>query len=107
VPVLVTYSQHHTGSKREFWAASQKNGRPLVYVARDSHANYLAPLDNFEDSCDARGKRLEQVEWRDFGKWADWKGRWGSSSGEGKSPESPGRQLVRWKSPHMFHSAAR
>jgi hypothetical protein len=41
-PVLVTYSQHHTGSKREFWSVSLQNGRPLVFVARDSHANYLA-----------------------------------------------------------------
>jgi hypothetical protein len=41
-PVLVTYSQHHTGSKREFWSVSLQNGRPLVFVARDSHANYTA-----------------------------------------------------------------
>ena len=106
-PVLVTYSQHHTGAKREFWAASQKGGRPLVYVARDSHANYLGAIDNFEDSADGRGKRLDKVEWREFGAWATWKGRWGSSTGEGKSPESPGRQLQRWNAPHLFHAAAR
>jgi hypothetical protein len=106
-PVLVTYSQHQNGSKREFWAASQEGGRPLVYVARHSHANYLAPIDNFEDRANAKGKRLDAIQWRDFGTWASWGGRWGNSSGEGKSPESPGQQARRWKTPHLFHSAAR
>jgi hypothetical protein len=106
-PVLVTYSQHHTGSKREYWSVSQSGGRPLVYVARDSHANYLAPIDNFEDRANGKGKRLDTIEWRPFGKWHSWKGRWGSSMGDGKSPESPGRQLPRWKTPHLFHAAAR
>jgi hypothetical protein len=106
-PVLVTYSQHHTGGKREFWAVSQRDGRPLVYVAWGSHANYLAPLQTLEDHCDANGTVLTDVEWRDFGRWASWKGRWGNSTGEGKSPESPGRQEVRWLTPHLFHAAAR
>jgi hypothetical protein len=106
-PVLVTYSQHHSGSKREFWAVSQSNKRPIVYVARDSHANYLAPIDNFEDRANGKGKRLDTIEWRPFAKWAEWNGRWGNSTGDGKSPESPGRQLTRWKTPELFHSAAR
>jgi hypothetical protein len=106
-PVLATYSQHHTGSKREFWTVSQSDGRPLVYTACGSHANYLAPIANLEDRCDANGRRLEEIEWREFGTWAVWSGRWGNSTGEGKSPESPGAQLVRWKTPHLFHAAAR
>jgi hypothetical protein len=107
-PVLVTYSQHHTGSKREYWSASQSaDGRPLVFVARGSHANYLGPIANLEDRCDANGTRLTDVEWRDFGSWVTWKGRWGNSTGEGKSPESPGQQTVRWNTPHLFHASAR
>jgi hypothetical protein len=106
-PVLVTYSQHHTGSKREFWSASLENGRPIVYVARHSHANYLAPIDNFEDRANGRGRKVTSIEWRPFGAWVEWKGRWGNSTGEGKSPESPGRQQQRWSTPHLFHAAAR
>jgi hypothetical protein len=106
-PVLVTYSQHQSGAKREFWMVSQSGGRPLVYVARGSHANYLAPVANIEDRCDGRGRRIDQVEWRDFGPWATWNGRWGNSTGEGKSPESPGQQHARWATPHLFHAAAR
>ena len=106
-PVLVTYSQHHTGSKREFWAISQTAGRPIVYVARGSHANYLSPVANVEDRCDARGRRIDEIEWRDFGPWATWPGRWGNSTGEGKSPESPGQQHARWATPHLFHSSSR
>jgi hypothetical protein len=106
-PVLATYSQHHTGGKREFWALSHNDdGRPFVYVAKGSHANYFSPLAAVEDECDAGGPVLADVEWRDFGAWALWTGRWGNSTGEGKSPESPGQQHVRWDTPHLFHAAA-
>jgi hypothetical protein len=106
-PVLVTYSQHHTGAKREYWAVSHERGRPLVYAARGSHANYLAPVATVDDRCDAKGRRIDEIEWREFGPWATWTGRWGNSTGEGRSPESPGQQHSRWATPHLFHAAAR
>jgi hypothetical protein len=106
-PVLVTGSQHHTGGKREFWRTVQRNGRPAIYVARDSHANYFGPFADLEDQCDGKGLLLAEVEWRPFGRWAAWPGRWGNSTGEGKSPESPGCQGTRWNRPEIFHGQAR
>jgi hypothetical protein len=42
-PLVVGYSQHGEGKRRE-WARAPKQGvRPRVYVALGSHANYFAP----------------------------------------------------------------
>ena len=106
-PVLVTGSQHSTGGKREWWATERRGGRLVVYVARDSHANYFQPGRVLEDVADGRGRVLDKIEWRKFGDWADWPGRWGNSTEQGKSPSSPGRQGDRWHRPHLFHSQAR
>jgi hypothetical protein len=104
--VLATASQHHTGSKREFWATEVRGGRPVFYVARDSHANYFAPGRTLEDIADGEGQTLRDYELRPFGPWATWAGRWGNSRGEGKSPESPGCQEARWHAPHLYHSSS-
>jgi hypothetical protein len=106
-PVLITGSQHHSGGKREFWRTVRLGQRPVVYVARDSHANYFTPVADIEDQCDGKGRVLEEVEWRPFGPWASWPGRWGNSTGKGQSPESPGRQGFRWSAPHLYHGQAR
>jgi hypothetical protein len=106
-PVMVTASQHQTGGKREAWRCELANGRPVIYVARDSHANYFSPLDNVEDEANGTGERLTNIEWREFGPWAEWPGRWGNSTGAGKSPESPGSQDQRWRLPHLYHSSSR
>ena len=42
-PVLMTASQHRTGEKREFWRCELDAGRPVVYVALGSHANFFTP----------------------------------------------------------------
>jgi hypothetical protein len=110
-PVLVTGSQHHSGGKREHWACKlTADARPFIYVALGSHANYFAPgvQGGGTDRCDGAGRTLgRDVEWREFGLWASWPGRWGNSTGEGKSPESPGCQGHRWTAPHLYHSSAR
>jgi hypothetical protein len=106
-PVLVTASQHHIGEKREYWRCVQTTG-PHVYVARDSHANYLTKVSDIEDTANGEGIVLSsQVEWRDFGSWSGWPGRWGNSTGVGKSPESPACQKMRWNTPQIFHGQAR
>jgi hypothetical protein len=105
--VVMTLSQHQTGGKREWWGVDLRAGRPVVHVARDSHAMYFDPPRNFEDVSDGEGRVLDSVEWRDFGDWKDWRGRWGNSTEQGKSPESPGRQGVRWREPQLFHLRAR
>jgi hypothetical protein len=113
-PILVTASQHHSGGKREAWACERTfpiadPTRPNIYVALGSHANYFAPgvQGGGQDVCDAKGREMHDIEWREFGPWASWPGRWGNSTGEGKSPESPGCQGHRWTAPHLFHSSAR
>lgn len=104
--VLMTASQHHAGEKREFWRCERDGGRPVVYVARDSHANYFTPGDRGTDQANGRGTALPDVEWRSFGPWASWTGLWGNSTGRGRSPESPGQQGARWHHPHLYHSSA-
>jgi hypothetical protein len=106
-PVLMTASQHHNGEKREFWRCELEDGRPVIYVALGSHANYFTPGDRGEDVADGRGKKLVDVEWREFGPWATWTGLWGNSTGAGRSPQSPGSQRERWDLPHVFHARAR
>ena len=106
-PVLMTASQHRTGEKREFWRCELVAGRPVIYVALGSHANFFTPGNRGEDVADGEGDLLADIEWRDFGDWADWAGRWGNSTGAGRSPESPGRQRERWELPELFHSRAR
>jgi hypothetical protein len=107
-PILMTCSQHHNGGKREYWAVETVDNRPVVYVALGSHANYFAigRQGGGIDLCDGEGLEMSNYEIRDFGKWACWPGRWGNSTGEGKSPESPGHQTMRWKCPHVYHSNA-
>lgn len=106
-PVLMTASQHHSGEKREFWRCELDDGRPVVYVALGSHANYFTPGWRGEDEVNGQGPVLTGLEWRQFGDWADWPGLWGNSTGAGRSPESPGRQRERWSLPQIFHSRAR
>lgn len=107
-PILMTLSAHQGGNKREYWNVEVRDERPVVYVARDSHANYFVPgRQGVEDECDGRGMIAHRIEWREFGPWAAWDGRWGNSTGLGQSPQSPGQQVRRWKAPHSYHSDAK
>jgi hypothetical protein len=103
-PILVTGSQHKTGGKREYWACALHGDRPMIYVARGSHANYLAPgaQGGGIDRCDPV-LILDNYEVREFGAWASWDGRWGNSD---NSPISPARHGA-YLAPHLFHSAAK
>lgn len=107
-PVCMTASQHRNGEARMWWDVERRDGRPVIYIARDSHAMYFEPVRGSiaDDTCDGAGATLD-LSWRDFGAWAHWPGRWGNSTGAGMSPQSPGRQGDRWGRPHRFHSLAR
>lgn len=120
-PVLVVVSRHNGGGALPIWDCELADGRPVVYVARDSHAHYYAPVRRgVIDECDGNGlvlgtddpdvvagRRCAPMEWRPFGPWASWPGRWGSSNGVGKSPRSPAHQGSRWAAPHVYWSECR
>lgn len=110
-PVCMTFSQHH-GSQAVMWwnvrtsriakpGEKSEHPRPMAWVANGSQANYprqlLEPHGLAQDVADG-GVPLE-IEWRDFGPWAKWKGRWGNSK---TSPVSPAHHLA-WGSPHLYH----
>jgi hypothetical protein len=110
VPVCMTTSRHHSGGARMWWEIEHREGRPVIYVALGSHANFFAPQHDateFGDRCDGKGATLDHLAWKPFGPWATWPGLWGNSIGEGRSPSSPGRQGVRWTQPAAYHSQSR
>lgn len=107
-PVCMTTSQHKSGGSRMWWELEHRDGRPVVYVAHGSHANYFEPMKaqtDFDDEVDGKGLELDQIAWRRFDPaWQEWPGRWGNSTGPGESPQSPGSQGSRWRAPHVYHS---
>jgi hypothetical protein len=102
VPILMTFSQHGSGEKKEFWSTELVTGSPAVYVARDSHANYPSPHRDVTDVADGKMGAVS-IRWEEFGDWANWPGRWGNST------NSPGPLTTRraWQAPHAYHSQAR
>jgi hypothetical protein len=100
--VLVTCGQHAHSQGRFAWDKTlhRAGNKIVVYAARDSHAMYFAPVDNVTDQADGKIE-LGPIEWREFGPWASYSGRWGNSD---TSPTSPGRQRLRWSAPHLWHS---
>ena len=107
-PICVTVSRHRTAGARMWWDVEIREKRPVVYVARDSHAHYFKPVENafeWEDDADGEGEVLDDLEWKPFGSWATWPGLWGNSTGPGRSPQSPGSQGNRWNAPHRYHSS--
>jgi hypothetical protein len=42
-PLLVGTSRHCTGARRDWAKVRRRGDRPVIYVARGSHANYFAP----------------------------------------------------------------
>lgn len=101
-PVLMTCSQHDGGEKREFWRVTLEDDRPLVYVARESHAHYYEPVRDVTDQADGKGLTVSPA-WAEFGAWASWSGQWGNSA------NSPGPLATRraWRAPHAWHGQAR
>lgn len=102
-PILASYSQHDGGEKREFWRVQlDADKKPLVYVARDSHASYFEVHKDVTDQADGKGDHLD-LNWLEFGSWDKWSGQWGNSA------NSPGPLATRrvWKAPHAWHSQAR
>jgi hypothetical protein len=117
-PIEAVYAQH-SGAERCPWSAVElRDGRPVIYLARGSHAAYFRagmrdrmwPDPN--DEADGRGAELRPAV-EPLGTWARWPGRWGGARagwvpGEMDSPRGPAFQPQgRWSDPDAWARAAR
>jgi hypothetical protein len=123
-PDVVTYAQHKRGERCAWDDVEKKEGAPVVYSARGSHASYLrrgnhateVPLIGW-DYNDAGGPlvrpRVNVIADSDTS-WVAWPGRWGSTRPGADlagiewgddSPVGP-RQHSQWRDPLKFHEEA-
>ncbi len=109
-PDIAVYAQHRYGEMRDWDAIEKLAGRPVVYVARGSHASYFeAGFHQTEAWYDlADGKRrmpkrpqLEILATEEPA-WTRWPGRWGDTLPRGglesNSPTGPGAKK-QWLAP--------
>ncbi len=123
-PDVVTYAQHKRGERCAWADVETKEGAPIVYSARGSHASYLrrgnhateVPLVGW-DYNDAGGPlvrpRVNAITDTDPA-WVAWPGRWGSTRPGADiagiewgddSPVGP-RRHAQWRDPLKFHEEA-
>jgi hypothetical protein len=105
VPDLAVYAQHTGGDQRSWDEVERPDGgdRPVVYVARGSHASYFDPgiqwTGHWWDHADGKRKSPEvallavDIDAGDWG-WIHWPGRWGGTVGgplplDDGSPSAP------------------
>lgn len=88
-PILVMYSQHHSGQKAT-WNQVERDGDHIkVYVARGSHANYLrsysGKLGIASDTVGNNGKILQPTDYKlvllESQNWLSYRGHWGWTGG--------------------------
>ena len=110
IPISVALSQHGSMEKC-FWGNGvqvSSAGRPVVYVAWESHANFFwpglheqpfpIPIDVTSDDGPLYREIPSIVNVTSPPGWIVWTGAWGDSSGVNDSPLSPGRQDP-WEEP--------
>ncbi|HVW46857.1 MAG TPA: Vps62-related protein [Solirubrobacterales bacterium] len=123
-PDAVTYAQHRRGERCGWEDVEKREGAPVVYSARGSHASYLrrgnhateVPILGW-DYNDAGGPLVRprlNVITDDDPAWVAWPGRWGSTRAQGDvgglalgddSPVGP-RRHGQWADPLKFHEEA-
>jgi hypothetical protein len=120
-PVQAVYTQHSGAESCRFGAVRRSRGRPVVFLARGSHAAYFRPglrdraWPDPNDETDGRGRRVRPRLVRvsdDRPPWMTYDGRWGSTRaawvpGEMDAPRGPAFQGVRWSDPTAWAAAAR
>jgi hypothetical protein len=121
-PVQAVYAQHSGAESCGYGWASRGGSRPVVHVARGSHAAYFVsglrdriwPAAN--DETDGRGLRVRPRLVRiaeERPPWMRYRGRWGATRagwvpGEIGSPPGPALQPQgRWSDPSAWAAAAR
>jgi hypothetical protein len=120
-PVQAVYTQHSGAESCGFGGVRRSRGRPVVFLARGSHAAYFRPglrdrtWPDPNDEADGRGLRVRPRLVRvseDRPPWMAYAGRWGATRagwvpGEMDSPRGPAFQGVRWSDPAAWAAAAR
>lgn len=117
VPKEVSVSQHGAGEKCD-WGSDvtlASSGRPAMYVAYESHANYFWPGTHHRNNLPDDITEDAGVQYREVPTvtdvtsppgWIMWNGQWGDSTGQGTgSPKSPGAQTDQWDA-WAFHGNA-
>ena len=126
VPNLALYAQHHhVGARR--WEAVERDGsgdRPVIYVARGSHACYFDAGTHWTgvwfERADGYGRRLAPpleviADDEATSNWARWPGHWGTTEARtgvlarlglaAASPRGPGHQR-QWRDPAVLMASA-
>ena len=117
-PDVAVYAQHTHAEKRPWRAVDREAGRPVVYVARGSHASYFEAgyhtTEAWYDLADGKRKAPEpalEILDGDGPGWARWPGRWGDTQPRvpglhQPSPTGPGVK-EQWKTPDSLLEKAR
>ncbi|HEX4467058.1 MAG TPA: hypothetical protein VH025_07710, partial [Solirubrobacteraceae bacterium] len=116
-PDLALYTQHKSAGARGWYDVEKAGERPVVYVARGSHACYFDARTRWSgllyDHADGEGFTVEpalEVAAEDDGAyaWMAWRGFWGDTKprsdgllrrAESNSPRGPGGHGW-WRDPH-------
>jgi hypothetical protein len=109
-PDIAVHAQHRYGELRDWDAVEKLGDRPVVYVARGSHASYFEAgfhqTEAWYDLADGKRRmkdrpRLEILR-TDEPAWPFWPGRWGDTlprtGVESNSPTGPGAKK-QWTAP--------
>jgi hypothetical protein len=108
-----TYAQHNAAENRVWSQVTSIEGgfRPVVWVARNSHASYFeagdnlrlpCPTDYFDgESADQVIPAVEEITTTDP-RWVGWMGKWGA----GGAPDGPAHKGVQWSDPGVWSSTA-
>jgi hypothetical protein len=118
-PDVAVYAQHTHAEKRPWRDVEKAGGRPVVYVARGSHASYFEAgfhtTEAWYDLADGKRRspelRLEILDGEGPG-WARWPGRWGDTQPRlpggvhQPSPTGPGAKR-QWSEPEVLLDTAR